>query len=64
MFYLQVAIIWRIIKTMYGEEFYQSNINPMNTSREDSIGIVSSMICVDHSIDNDQRSKGARNNFK
>lgn len=53
----QIATIWKIIKTMYGEEYLQNNIS--NNNREDVISHnnIPLNIGLENTNDNDQRSK-------
>ncbi|KAJ8939609.1 hypothetical protein NQ318_012332 [Aromia moschata] len=69
-----IAVIWKIIKTMYGEEFMQNSINGANNNREihDDVShsnlpinnMVPSAIGLENAIntirdiDSDQKSKG------
>lgn len=45
---------------MYGEEFYENNLH--SSKCDDMIGTNSRILGIDLNLDNDQRSKGKRNN--
>lgn len=54
----KVSIIWKIIKTMYGEEYLQNSLNTSN--RED--GLIHNNLpmstTADHNAENEQKTKG------
>ncbi|XP_044271447.1 GATOR complex protein WDR24 [Tribolium madens] len=50
----QISVVWKIMKTMYGEEYLQTSSN--NNNREDIIS--HNNMGLDHSNENDQRSRG------
>ncbi|KAG5887490.1 hypothetical protein JTB14_023676 [Gonioctena quinquepunctata] len=67
-----ISVIWKIIKTMYGEEFMQNSINSRNTGRDEVTknskpisNIIPSVVQMENSINNmkdlesEQKSKVA-----
>lgn len=52
----QISTIWKIIKTMYGEEYLQNSLNSLPTNRDDGLSHNNLPNGVD--VDIDQNSKG------
>lgn len=56
-----VSVIWRIINTMYGEEFQQNMINlpNINVKRDDAVVTIPNSTIMDHIHENEQCPGGA-----
>lgn len=63
----QIATVWRIVKTIYGEEYVQNSLNAHGCkNNEDTVSHTNipagnlALASLDHSTDNERQSRGKK----